>query len=98
MPVAHAAHAHDDTPAGDRPGVLAPQESCEAPDVRAALRERPRVYPEATAERCTAALLLDVDPVGLVRNRKGPSGEGFVLEQYVSDRPYAASSFLSVAI
>jgi 3' terminal RNA ribose 2'-O-methyltransferase Hen1 len=55
-------------------------------------------YPEATAERCTAALLLDVDPVGLVRNRKGPSGEGFALDQYVSDRPYAASSFLSVAI
>src|SRR5262245_23843388 len=55
-------------------------------------------YPEATGERCTAALLLDVDPVGLVRNRKGPSGEGFALEQYVSDRPYAASSFLSVAI
>jgi 3' terminal RNA ribose 2'-O-methyltransferase Hen1 len=55
-------------------------------------------YREATPERCTAALLLDVDPVGLVRNRKGPSGEGFALEQYVSDRPYAASSFLSVAI
>src|SRR6185436_14933529 len=55
-------------------------------------------YPEVTPERCTAALLLDVDPVGLVRNRKGPSGEGFALEQYVSDRPYAASSFLSVAI
>jgi 3' terminal RNA ribose 2'-O-methyltransferase Hen1 len=55
-------------------------------------------YPEATAERCSAALLLDVDPVGLVRGRKGPAGEGFALEQYVSDRPYAASSFLSVAI
>jgi 3' terminal RNA ribose 2'-O-methyltransferase Hen1 len=55
-------------------------------------------YPEATSELCTAALLLDVDPIGLVRNRKGPSGEGFALEQYVSDRPYAASSFLSVAI
>jgi 3' terminal RNA ribose 2'-O-methyltransferase Hen1 len=55
-------------------------------------------YPEATAERCTAALLLDVDPVGLVRGRKGPAGEGFTLGQYVSDRPYAASSFLSVAI
>lgn len=54
-------------------------------------------YPEATKERCTAALLLDVDPVGLVRG-KGPSGEGFSLEQYVNDRPYAASSFLSVAI
>ena len=55
-------------------------------------------YPEASAQRCTAALLLDVDPVGLVRNRRGPAGEGFALEQYVNDRPYAASSFLSVAI
>jgi 3' terminal RNA ribose 2'-O-methyltransferase Hen1 len=55
-------------------------------------------YPEAVAERCTAALLLKIDPVGLVRNRRGPSGEGFSLEQYVNDRPYAASSFLAVAI
>jgi 3' terminal RNA ribose 2'-O-methyltransferase Hen1 len=56
------------------------------------------VYPEATPERCTAALLLEIDPIGLVRDRRGPSGEGFSLEQYVNDRPYAASSFLSVAI
>lgn len=55
-------------------------------------------YPEATNERCTAALLLDVDPVGLVRNRRGPAGEGGTLDQYVNDRPYVASSFLSVAI
>src|SRR5690349_3860059 len=55
-------------------------------------------YPEARADRCTAALLLDVDPVGLVRNRRGPAGEGGTLEQYVNDRPYVASSFLSVAI
>ena len=55
-------------------------------------------YPEATNERCTAALLLDVDPVGLVRNRRGPAGEGGSLDQYVNDRPYVASSFLSVAI
>ena len=55
-------------------------------------------YPEANVERCTAALLLDVDPVGLVRNRKGPSGERGTLDQYVNDRPYVASSFLSVAI
>src|SRR5438067_2194533 len=54
-------------------------------------------YPEASEERCTAALLLEVDPVGLVR-RKGPAGEGRALEQYVNDRPYVASSFLSVAI
>ena len=55
-------------------------------------------YPEASTERCTAALLLDVDPVGLVRGRQGPAGEGRALEQYVNDRPYVASSFLSVAI
>ena len=53
-------------------------------------------YSEATDERCTAALLLDVDPIALVR-RDGARG-GFVLEQYVNDRPYVASSFLSVAI
>ena len=55
-------------------------------------------YPEANTERCTVALLVEVDPVGLVRNRRGPRGEGGALEQYVNDRPYAASSFLSVAI
>jgi 2-polyprenyl-3-methyl-5-hydroxy-6-metoxy-1,4-benzoquinol methylase len=55
-------------------------------------------YPEATAERCTAALLLDLDPIGLVRGRAGASGEGFALEQYVNDRPYVASSFLSAAL
>src|SRR5204862_3420678 len=55
-------------------------------------------YPEASNDRCTAALMLEVDPVGLVRNRRGPAGESFSLEQYVNDRPYAASSFLSVAI
>jgi 3' terminal RNA ribose 2'-O-methyltransferase Hen1 len=55
-------------------------------------------YPETTAGACTAALLLDVDPVGLVRGRQGPSGEGGLLDQYVNDRPYVASSFMSVAI
>ncbi|MGK4005819.1 3' terminal RNA ribose 2'-O-methyltransferase Hen1 [Sorangium sp. So ce1036] len=53
-------------------------------------------YPEATEERCTAALLLDVDPVALVRGRA--PGEPGTLAQYVNDRPYVASSFLSVAI
>src|SRR5262245_61132297 len=53
-------------------------------------------YPEATDDRCTAALLLDVDPIGLVR-RDGARG-GFALDQYVNDRPYVASSFMSVAI
>ena len=55
-------------------------------------------YPEARTEKCTAALLLDVDPVGLVRRPHGQFAENFALAQYVSDRPYVASSFLSVAI
>lgn len=55
-------------------------------------------YPEAGTDRCTFALMLDVDAVGLVRNRRGPAGEGFALRQYVNDRPYVASSFMSVAI
>jgi 3' terminal RNA ribose 2'-O-methyltransferase Hen1 len=50
-------------------------------------------YPEATDERCTAAVLLEVDPVGLVRGRSE-----FALGQYVNDRPYAASSLLAVAM
>ena len=55
-------------------------------------------YPETGEQRCTAALLLEVDPVGLVRGRTGPSGEGFALGQYVNDRPYAASSMLALAV
>src|SRR5262249_38179769 len=52
-------------------------------------------YPEVGAERCTACLLLDVDSVGMVRG-KNPD-QSFLLAQYVNDRPYAASSFMSVA-
>ena len=55
-------------------------------------------YPEANTERCTAALLLDVDSIGLIRRPRGQFAENFALAQYVSDRPYVASSFLSVAI
>jgi 3' terminal RNA ribose 2'-O-methyltransferase Hen1 len=54
-------------------------------------------YPEASPERCTAALLLEIDPIHLIRSRRSGS-LGFALEQYVNDRPYVASSFLSVAI
>jgi 3' terminal RNA ribose 2'-O-methyltransferase Hen1 len=53
-------------------------------------------YPVASAECCTAALLLDVDPVGMVRGKK--ADQSFLLGQYVNDRPYAATSFMSVAI
>jgi 3' terminal RNA ribose 2'-O-methyltransferase Hen1 len=55
-------------------------------------------YPIAESEKCTAALLLDIDPVGLVRGRRGFSSDSGLLAQYVNDRPYVASSFLSVAI
>jgi 3' terminal RNA ribose 2'-O-methyltransferase Hen1 len=51
-------------------------------------------YPEASVERCTAALLLEINTVRLVRDRE----KTFALEQYVNDRPYVASSFLSVAL
>ena len=52
-------------------------------------------YVEASSERCTAALLLDVDPTALKRRSASP---GFALASYVNDRPYSASSFTSVAI
>ena len=53
-------------------------------------------YPEVSTEKTTAAMLLEVDPVGMVRG-KG-RGQSFALGHYVNDRPYVASSFLSVAI
>lgn len=54
-------------------------------------------YPESTPQKCTIALLLDIDPISLVR-KNGPAGNEFALQQYVNDRPYVASSFLSGAI
>lgn len=54
-------------------------------------------YPEATDERCTAALLLEIDPVRLARSA-GRSTPDFSLSQYVNDRSYAASSLLGVAL
>ncbi len=53
-------------------------------------------YPQADADRCTVALLLEVDPIGLVRSRSRSGG--FALAEYVNDRPYAASSMLAVAL
>lgn len=53
-------------------------------------------YPENSPARCTAAVMLDVDPIALVRGKR-TSSDG-MLEQYVNDRPYVASSFMSVAI
>jgi 3' terminal RNA ribose 2'-O-methyltransferase Hen1 len=56
------------------------------------------VYPEATGERCSAAVLVDIDPVGLVKDNRSLAASRFALAHYVNDRPYAASSFLSVAL
>ncbi|MFF7242892.1 3' terminal RNA ribose 2'-O-methyltransferase Hen1 [Embleya sp. NPDC008237] len=59
-------------------------------------------YPEADDARCTAALLLDVDPIALTRGvKRGKGAKGspdLALAQYVNDRPYAASSLLAVAL
>ena len=54
-------------------------------------------YPELSDAKSAACLLIDIDPVGLVRGRSQTAGEG-TLDQYVNDRPYVSSSFLSVAI
>ncbi len=48
-------------------------------------------YPEVTPERCTACLLVAIDPVALVRGTQR-------LEEYVNDCPYVASSYLTVAL
>ncbi|WP_204002713.1 3' terminal RNA ribose 2'-O-methyltransferase Hen1 [Virgisporangium aurantiacum] len=54
-------------------------------------------YPEADENRCTAALVLDIDPAALrTRGRERP--DDFTLGRFVNDRPYAASSLLSAAI
>lgn len=53
-------------------------------------------FPEATSDRATMALYVEVDPVGLVRKAKGAAS--FALQPYVNDRPYVSSSFLSVAL
>ncbi|MER5541162.1 3' terminal RNA ribose 2'-O-methyltransferase Hen1 [Streptomyces sp. NPDC002589] len=58
-------------------------------------------YPEADDRRCTAALLLEIDTLALVRRGKGKGRGGApdaALAQYVNDRPYAASSLLAVAL
>jgi len=55
-------------------------------------------YPEASAEKCTAALWLDINAVELSKGRNQQFSKSFQLAQYVNDRPYVASSFMSTAI
>jgi len=56
------------------------------------------LYPEATDERCTVALLLEVDPIALVRSTRFRSAGAASITHYVNDRPYASSSMLAVAL
>jgi 3' terminal RNA ribose 2'-O-methyltransferase Hen1 len=55
-------------------------------------------YPEVGEGKTTISLLLDIDPIDMVRGARNLGGEGFALGQYVNDRPYVASSFMSVAL
>jgi 3' terminal RNA ribose 2'-O-methyltransferase Hen1 len=55
-------------------------------------------YPEKSAEKTTVSLLLDIDPIDMVRSARNLGGDGFALGHYVNDRPYVASSFMSVAL
>ncbi|PKK89266.1 MAG: 3' terminal RNA ribose 2'-O-methyltransferase Hen1 [Candidatus Wallbacteria bacterium HGW-Wallbacteria-1] len=54
-------------------------------------------YLENSDQICTAAMVLDIDTVDMVRSRHLMKGDA-PLYQYINDRPYVASSFLSVAI
>jgi 3' terminal RNA ribose 2'-O-methyltransferase Hen1 len=54
-------------------------------------------YPEVTDERCTVALLVEIDPVELARNKRF-GGDSQSLGHYVNDRPYASSSMVAVAL
>jgi 3' terminal RNA ribose 2'-O-methyltransferase Hen1 len=77
-------------------GFLLHKNPARAQSLDLAFGQAQMFYPEASEERCTFALLLDLNPIDLVRgSEKGGSG---LFDQYVNDRAYAASSFLSVAI
>lgn len=90
------AHAVPDIPATDLGYLLHKNPARPAQSFDLTFGKAHVFYPEANAERCTAALLLDIDPVALVRGKA--VREGRTLAQYVNDRPYVASSFLSVAL
>lgn len=56
-------------------------------------------YTEAVADRCTAVMLMEVDSIALARNRQLRGGrDANSLDDYVNDRPYAASSMTAVAL
>lgn len=85
------------TPATDL-GYLLHKHPAKVQEIELAKGKAHIFYPVANEQECTCALLLDIDPVGLVRPNGGPAGNAFALEQYVNDRPYVASSIMSNAI
>src|SRR3954466_7809458 len=91
----HAALDHDDPSASDRSRIPVAQASRSVPELRPELRPRARLLPRGCARALCGVPLLDVDPVGTVRGKGSAEG---LLDQYVNDRPYACTSFLSVAI
>jgi len=84
-----------DSPSATDLGFLLHKHPARVQEVELSFGKAHVFYPEASAVRCTAALMLEVDPVGLVRGRGDGGG---TLDAYVNDRPYVASSFMSVAI
>lgn len=76
-------------------GYLLHKNPGRAHEVELAFGRAQLFYPVADEARCTAVLVLDIDPVALVRGKGHSEG---LLAQYVNDRPYAASSFLAVAM
>lgn len=53
-------------------------------------------YPEANEDSCTACLMLDINPVDLVRGDRGRNS--YLQQDYVNDRPYTSNSFFSTAL
>ncbi len=80
-------------PAGDL-GYLLYKNPSQVQSFKLSCGEARVFYPENSDEKCTMALMVEVDPIALVRGRR----DGQALDQYVNDRPYCASSLLSVAM
>jgi len=84
-------------PEADELGFLLHKNPANVNTTKLAFGEATVFYPESPSGECTAVLLVEINPISLVRSR-GAQQAGWALGQYVNDRPYVASSFLSTAI
>ena len=84
-------------PCADELGFLLHKNPANVNTTKLAFGEATVFYPVSPPNECTAALLVEINPISLVRSR-GAQQAGWALGQYVNDRPYVASSFLSTAI